>query len=48
MKHFASDNLIDLLRVDEEKKLDEILVQGALANQGTPGGISWPNHVDQF
>ena len=40
MKHFTSGNLINLMRVDwEKKKLDEILAQDSPANQDTLGVI---------
>ena len=33
VKHFANKTPIDLSRVDQERKLEEILVKGALTNQ---------------
>ena len=42
MKHFASGNLIDLSKVDWEKKFEEIRVEGALTNQDVPEAAVGP------
>ena len=42
VKHFSSGTSIDLSRVDQEMKLDEILVEGAPTNQDTPEAAMGP------
>ena len=46
VKHFASGALIDLSKVDREKKLDEILATDALTSQGAP--VTEASHLPPF